>query len=95
VTGTSGLPNAEQGLATSLTTMTQNVAITIGIPILSATAATRSSELSGIHLALSVNVAVTLVAVAAVGLGLRRRGPAGAVVAASEEAGEELGASRP
>jgi MFS family permease len=49
VTGTSNLPNEEQGLATGLTTMTQNVALTIGIPILSAIAATRTPELSGIH----------------------------------------------
>jgi MFS family permease len=73
VTGTSGLPNEEQGLATGLTTMTQNVAITIGIPILSAIAATRASELNGIHLALTVNVVVTLASAALVWLGLRPR----------------------
>ncbi|WP_344841958.1 hypothetical protein [Nonomuraea dietziae] len=39
VTGTSGLPDEEQGLATGLTSMTQQVAITVGIPILSAVAA--------------------------------------------------------
>jgi hypothetical protein len=59
VTGTSGLPNEEQGLATGLTSMTQQVGIMIGIPILSAIAATQSVELTGIHLALSVNVVVT------------------------------------
>lgn len=75
VTGTSGLPNAEQGLATGLTTMTQNVAVTIGIPILSAIAATQASELSGIHLALTVDVVVTLVSVALVRIGLRPRRP--------------------
>ncbi|SDI62031.1 MFS transporter [Nonomuraea jiangxiensis] len=73
VTGTSGLPNEEQGLATGLTTMTQNVAITIGIPILSAIAATQVSELNGIHLALTVNVIVVLVSVALVWIGLRPR----------------------
>ncbi|WP_049561640.1 MFS transporter [Nonomuraea sp. SBT364] len=73
VTATSGLPDEEQGLATGLTTMTQNVAITIGIPILSAVAATRSAELTGIHLALSVNVIITFVSVVLIWVGLRPR----------------------
>lgn len=71
VTSTSGLPNEEQGLATGLTSMTQQVAITIGIPILSAVAATQSAQLAGYHLALTVNVAVTLASVVAIWLGLR------------------------
>ena len=74
VTGTSGLPNEEQGLATGLTSMTQQVAITIGIPVLSAIAATRSGILAGTHLALGVNVAVTLVSAVLVWFGLRPRG---------------------
>ncbi|HEU5027153.1 MAG TPA: MFS transporter [Spirillospora sp.] len=73
VTGTSGLPDHEQGLATGLTTMTQNIAITIGIPILSAVAATGTSELNGIHVALTVNVAFTLASAALVWIGLRPR----------------------
>ncbi|GAA1532734.1 MFS transporter [Actinomadura kijaniata] len=73
VTGTSGLPDEEQGLATGLTTMTQQVAVSVGIPILSAVAATRSVELTGIRLALSVNVAVTVISVALVWIGLRPR----------------------
>ncbi|SNR47525.1 MFS transporter [Actinomadura mexicana] len=73
VTGTSGLPNDEQGLASGLTLMTQQVAITIGIPILSSVAATQSVEMTGIRLALSVNVAVTLASVALVWFGLRPR----------------------
>ncbi|GAA1586636.1 MFS transporter [Kribbella sancticallisti] len=60
VVATSGLPNEEQGLATGLTSMTQQVAITVGIPILSAIAATQTAQLTGIHFALSVNVALTL-----------------------------------
>ena len=75
VTGTSGLSNEEQGLATGLTSMTQQVGITVGIPILSAVAATQSVRLAGIHLALSVNVAVTLVSVVLVWFGLRARRP--------------------
>jgi MFS family permease len=74
VTGTSGLPNEEQGLATGLTSMTQQVAIVIGIPILSAIAATQSVRLTGIHLALGVNVVVTLASVVLVWFGLRPRG---------------------
>lgn len=73
VTGTSGLPDEEQGLATGLTSMTQQVAITVGIPILSSVAATQGGELAGIHLALSVNVAVTLISVVLVWFGLRPR----------------------
>ncbi|MET9616697.1 MFS transporter [Kitasatospora indigofera] len=94
VTGTSGLPNEEQGLATGLTSMTQQVAITVGIPILSSIAATQSAELAGIHLALSVNVAVTLVSVAFIWFGLRPRPETGAApVAVSDGAGGELAAS--
>ena len=73
VTGTSGLPDEDQGLATGLTSMTQQVAITIGVPILSSVAATQSVELTGIHLALGFNVAVTLVSVVLVWVGLRPR----------------------
>jgi MFS family permease len=73
VTGTSGLPDEEQGLATGLTSMTQQVGITIGIPILGVVAAGAASELSGIHLALTVNVIVTFVGVVLVWAGLRSR----------------------
>ncbi|GAB3757909.1 MFS transporter [Microlunatus parietis] len=73
VTGTSGLPDGEQGLATGLTTMTQQVAVSVGIPILSAIAATQVVELTGIHLALGVNVVVTLVTAVLVQAGLRPR----------------------
>ncbi|MEJ3653130.1 MFS transporter [Actinomycetes bacterium KLBMP 9759] len=71
VTGTSGLPDDEQGLATGLTSMTQQVGITIGIPILSSIAATRAAELEGIHLALAVNVVLTFIGVGLVWTGLR------------------------
>jgi MFS family permease len=81
VTGTSGLRNEEQGLATGLTSMTQQVAITIGIPILSSVAATQSVELTGIHLALSVNVAFTLASVVFIWFGLRPRADHRAAVA--------------
>jgi hypothetical protein len=53
-------------------------------------------ELTGIHLALSVNVAVTLVSVVFIWFGLRPRGECRTAVAdlpLSKEADEELAAS--
>ncbi len=63
VTATSGLPDREQGLATGLTSMTQQIGITVGIPLLSSVAATGSTELAGMHLALGVDVVATLASV--------------------------------
>lgn len=63
VTATSGLPDSEQGLATGLATMTQQVGITMGIPVMSAvvTAAMGSgSILHGITVAVVVNAALAL-----------------------------------
>ncbi|MBO3750106.1 MFS transporter [Streptosporangiaceae bacterium NEAU-GS5] len=74
VTGTSGVADHEQGLATGLTSMTQQVAITVGIPVLGSIAATQSAQLTGIHLAVVVDVAVTLAAVVLIWLRLRPRG---------------------
>jgi len=97
VTATSGLPDQEQGLATGLTSMTQQVALTVGVPFLGAIAATRSVELTGIHLALGVNVTVTLVSVVFIWYGLRprrRRSPADTASSAHPER-EAVPASRP
>ncbi|MFB9238409.1 MFS transporter [Plantactinospora siamensis] len=71
VTGTSGLPDGEQGLATGFTSMTQQVAITIGIPVLGAIAAAGSSELTGIRVALTVGVIVTWASIVLVWIGLQ------------------------
>jgi MFS family permease len=57
---TSVLADGDRGLATGLTTMTQQVAISVGIPILSAIAATRSVDLTGVYPALIVDVVATL-----------------------------------
>lgn len=73
VTATSGLPDSQQGLATGLATMTQQVGITIGIPILGAVAATQAGLLDGIHLGLGVNVALTVIALVLIWTGLRPR----------------------
>jgi MFS family permease len=73
VTATSGLLDSDQGLATGLTTLTLQVSATIGAPILSAIAASRAILLSGIHLAIAVNVAVTIIIVTLIWTGLRPR----------------------
>lgn len=91
VTGTSGLPDHEQGLATGLASMTQQVAITIGIPVLSAVAATQTAALSGMRLALSVNVVVTLISVVLVWVGLRQRSEGQTSVAVPETAEDLVG----
>ncbi|MFA7767863.1 MFS transporter [Streptomyces sp. NRRL S-448] len=87
VTATSGLPNEQQGLATGITTLTQQVSITIGIPIMSAIATAQirslSSEpvkaatLSGINLAILVNGLILIAAALLVALFLRNRRTAG------------------
>jgi len=80
VTATSGLPDHEQGLATGLATMSQQVGITLGIPIMSTIvtwrmhsfgAQTPTAELSGIATAITVNAALCVVAALAVALFLR------------------------
>jgi MFS family permease len=69
---TSGLPDGEQGLATGLATMTQQVAITLGIPVMSAVATANASVLGGVHTATAVNAAIVLAGAALVGSFLRR-----------------------
>jgi MFS family permease len=81
VTATSGLPDSEQGLATGLATMSQQVGITLGAPVMSAvaTAAAASAGVAhGITTALAVNAAICLGAAVACGLalGARSRGAA-------------------
>ncbi len=69
VTATSGVPDEEQGLATGLAMMTQQVGITMGIPIMSALATARMAGLgasgpgvvlSGVGFAILINSAVVL-----------------------------------
>ncbi|MFI7464300.1 MFS transporter [Nonomuraea sp. NPDC049646] len=60
VTATSGLPDSEQGLATGLATMTQQVGITMGITVMSAVAtAAMGTVLQGVIVAVLVNAALT------------------------------------
>lgn len=74
ITATSGLPDGEQGLATGLVTSSQQVGLTVGIPLLSALASSRASLLSGIHLAVAVDAAVLLAVALLVAVGLGRTG---------------------
>ena len=70
VTATSGVPDANKGLATGLITTSQRVAVTVGIPLLGAVMASRGDLLAGIRLALAVDVLVTLTAVILIRAGL-------------------------
>jgi EmrB/QacA subfamily drug resistance transporter len=81
VTATSGLPDHEQGLATGLATMSQQVGITMGIPVMSAVvtarvnglgAPTAQHVLDGVSLALIVNAAACLVVAVVVAVTLPR-----------------------
>ena len=70
VTATSGLPDGEQGMATGLATMTQQIGITMGTPIMSAIATARMGTdagprgvLDGVGLAVLVNAAIVVLGV--------------------------------
>ncbi|TFD82776.1 MFS transporter [Cryobacterium fucosi] len=80
VTSTSDLPDTEQGLATGLVTMSQQVGITMGIPIMSAIVTARinalgdtgpAAVLGGITTAIGVNALLCVLAAAAIALFLR------------------------
>ncbi|MFE7541220.1 MFS transporter [Streptomyces platensis] len=83
VTATSGVPDAEQGLATGLVTSSQQVGITLGIPLLSAVASAHiaalradgsgfaQATLGGIKLALGLDAALLALVALLVAAGLR------------------------
>ncbi|MFE2728457.1 MFS transporter [Kitasatospora sp. NPDC059327] len=76
VTATSGLPDEEQGLATGVATMTQQVGITLGTPVMSAVvtaAAAGATVLTGVGWAIAVNTALVLLAALTSAVFLRRR----------------------
>ncbi|MGC5168770.1 MFS transporter [Luteimicrobium sp. DT211] len=77
VTATSGVADHQQGLVTGLVTTTQQVGITVGIPLLGVLATTAPSLERGVHLVLALDAAIVLVAAVVVGLGLRVWQPAG------------------
>jgi len=82
LTVTSGVPDEEQGLATGLVTSTQQVGITVGIPLLGVLATTSTDLLSGVHTVLALDAAIVLAAAVLVALGLRSRQPASGPVEA-------------
>ncbi|MFI0820246.1 MFS transporter [Streptomyces sp. NPDC021098] len=89
VIATSGLPNEEQGLATGLTTMSQQIALTLGIPVLAAVAQAAgaggavSDTLDGMHMAVLVGAAATLASGLLVAVFLRTMAPGKAKAASA------------
>jgi MFS family permease len=82
VTVTSGVPDGEQGLATGLVTSTQQVGITVGIPLLGVLATTSSDLMSGVHMVLVLDAVIVLGTAVLVAAGLRTgRAGSGAVEA--------------
>ncbi|GGW57611.1 MFS transporter [Streptomyces griseoloalbus] len=81
VTATSGLADHEQGLATGLATMTQQIGITMGTPIMSAVATAAmtgtgaAAVLGGLKAAIAVNAAVVLLGTLTSALFLRGARP--------------------
>jgi MFS family permease len=74
LTVTSGVPDGEQGLATGLVTTTQQVGITVGIPLLGVLATTRESLFDGVRLVLAIDAVVVVVAAVVVGVALKGAG---------------------
>ncbi|MEU4278717.1 MFS transporter [Streptomyces tanashiensis] len=72
VTATSGIPGSEQGMATGLATMTQQIGITMGTPVMSAVVVTAPVLLDGIGLAVLVNAAIVAAGAVLSALFLRR-----------------------
>jgi EmrB/QacA subfamily drug resistance transporter len=87
VTATTGLPDAEQGLATGLTTMSQQIGITMGIPVMSTiiaasllqhgTSGDPGQVLGAVLPAIGVNAALCLAGALLVAVFLRRPAAAG------------------
>ncbi|GAA3392350.1 MFS transporter [Cryptosporangium minutisporangium] len=71
VTATSNLEESQAGLATGLTSLAQQIAVTIGIPIFAAIAATQADLTEGVQLAMRVQVVAIPLAVALIWIGLR------------------------
>lgn len=76
VASTAGVPADQQGLATGLVTMSQQVGITLGTPVMSAiaTGVAASTLLPGLHLAIGINAGIALLAAVLVAVFLGRTG---------------------
>ncbi|MEU2506953.1 MFS transporter [Streptomyces sp. NPDC007863] len=72
LTVTSGVRDEEQGLATGLVTTTQQVGLTVGIPMLGVLATTGGDLYEGVRTVVAVDAAIVLGAAVLVALGLRR-----------------------
>ncbi|MCD0453208.1 MFS transporter [Actinocorallia sp. API 0066] len=74
VTATSGLPAADQGLASGLVTLSQQTGIALGTPLLAAviTARLDAGTLPALHTAFTVNALTTATAATLLALALRR-----------------------
>ncbi|MFE5242808.1 MULTISPECIES: MFS transporter [unclassified Streptomyces] len=74
LTVTSGVPDAEQGLATGLVTTTQQVGLTVGIPLLGVLSTTQGSLFDGVRLVVAAAAVILVATGLVVGAGLRRAG---------------------
>lgn len=72
VTVTSGVPDEKQGLATGLVTTTQQVGLTVGIPLLGVLATTQGSLFDGVRLVTAAAALILVAAGVATAAGLRR-----------------------
>uniref|UniRef100_A0AAU1LQ79 MFS transporter n=1 Tax=Streptomyces sp. NBC_00148 TaxID=2903626 RepID=A0AAU1LQ79_9ACTN len=72
LTVTSGVPNEEQGLATGLVTTTQQVGLTIGIPLLGVLSTTQGSLYDGVRLVVAAAAVILVATGLVVAAGLRR-----------------------
>ncbi|WP_329117099.1 MFS transporter [Streptomyces sp. NBC_01465] len=73
LTVTSGVPDEEQGLATGLVTTTQQIGLTIGIPLLGVLATTQGDLFTGVRTVLAIDAAIVVAAAVLVAVGLGRR----------------------
>ncbi|QBJ90448.1 MFS transporter [Streptomyces seoulensis] len=71
LTVTSGVSDGEQGLATGLVTSTQQVSLTLGVPLLGVVATTSGDLLAGVHTVAGLSAAIVLAAATLIALGLR------------------------
>ncbi|MEU1090384.1 MFS transporter [Streptomyces sp. NPDC005576] len=72
LTVTSGVPDDEQGLATGLVTTTQQVGLTLGIPLLGVLATTQGELFTGVRTVVALDAALLLTGAVVVAAGLRR-----------------------
>ncbi|MBC9716202.1 MFS transporter [Streptomyces sp. TRM66268-LWL] len=72
ITVTSGVPDEQQGLATGLVTSSQQLGLTVGIPLLGVLATTADDLASGYRTVVALDAAIVLAAAALIAVGLRK-----------------------